>query len=131
MADDIADTEKDEDRWTIRGVPTAYRVKATEAARRSRTKVGPWLCQAVDAALNAEREPMDLSGPPVESARSAESADIILARTVSAIAAAVQLAGAPEVPTAFRRRANRLLRESLPSGPAKAPKPKLLAAPDE
>lgn len=106
----------DDDRWTVRGVTKAVRDAAGEAAQRRKVTVGAWLSRAIDREINAEREPLDLTLPRTPADKTADMADTHtrLALIERAVASAVALAGAPEVPTGFRRRANRLLRESLP-----------------
>ncbi len=118
MADDSTDADKADERWTVRGVPERYRDAAAKAAQRSKMKVGAWLCEAIDAAIQAEREPIDISSPPPVSAVADDSADV-LDRIERAVSSAVLLANAPDVPMTFRRRANRLLRDSLPSSPGR------------
>jgi hypothetical protein len=112
----VADESAD-DRWTIRGVPKAVRDAAADAAQRRKVTVGVWLCEAVDHAIKAEREPLDLLVADKPADRSDALSDTgarltVLERT---IAAAVTLANARKIPLAFRKEANRLLRESLPS----------------
>jgi hypothetical protein len=111
--------DSDDDRWTVRGVPEGYRIKAAEAAARGNLKVGAWLCAAIDLASRAEREPMILMPPQPVSDAPADTADAAadarLALLERAVAASIALANAPGVPTGFRRRANRLLRETLPA----------------
>ncbi len=63
--------------------------------------------------MAAEREPFGLALSPSDKMSDAEARLAIVER---AVASAVALAGAPGVPTGFRRRANKLLRESLPGG---------------
>jgi hypothetical protein len=114
----MADSESDDDRWSVRGVPKSYRAAATYAARRRKVGVGAWLCQAIDRAVQAERAPLVVTGPADRSSDGMSDglsdAGAQLALIERAVAAAVALAEAPAVPTAFRRRANRLLREALP-----------------
>jgi hypothetical protein len=115
MSDETAD-----DRWTVRGVPKAYRDRAVEAAGRRKLPIGAYVCQALDREIRAEREPLEVISPRSAADKSSDSADkmsdamacVMVAER--AIAAAIALAGAADVPTTFRRRANRLLRESLP-----------------
>ena len=133
---DMADDQTD-DRWTVRGVPKAYREKAAEAAQRRKISVGAHLCRALDLADQAERQPLDLILPhhPVAD-KTADIADGLsdtaarLALTERAIAAAVALASAKGVPRDFRREANARLRDSLPAARVgDVEQPKLLAAP--
>jgi hypothetical protein len=56
MAQDIAADAADQ-RWTIRGVDKAHRDAAASAANRLEMPVGAWLCNAIDYAIRAEREP--------------------------------------------------------------------------
>ena len=122
MSDDQGDGKR-----SVRGIPQAIWDGATAAAARADMAVGPWVAQAIDRALQAERAPLDLVVPSADKTAdtsgkrsdTADSLDLI----ERAVAAAVALAGAPEVPTAFRRRANKLLREALP-----APVPRLVVA---
>ena len=104
----------EDDRWTVRGVTKAVRDAAADAAQRRKVTVGAFLSEAVVFAVRAEREPLDLLPRPAAD-NSADMADARLAMIERAVASAVALANAPEVPTGFRRRANRLLRESLPA----------------
>jgi hypothetical protein len=119
MADDLAD-----DRWTVRGVPKGMREAASEAAARGKVTVGAWLCRAIDREVAAEREPFGLVLPPADKSSDAEAR---LAMVERAVASAVALASAPGVPTGFRRRANKLLRESLPASGAARPTPGFVA----
>jgi hypothetical protein len=57
MADEIASDAADQ-RWTVRGVTKGYREAATAAADRAGMSVGAWLCQVIDEAVQAEREPI-------------------------------------------------------------------------
>jgi hypothetical protein len=110
-----------DDRWTVRGVPKAVRDSATDAALRRKVTVGAWLCQASDREINAERAPLDLMRPQAMADKSADASDRLsdaaarLALIERSVTAAIALAAEPAVPTGFRRRANRLLRESLPA----------------
>ena len=130
MADDLAD-----ERWTVRGVPKAYRDRATEAATRRKVTLGVYVCRALDLALQAEREPVDLIGAwcgaddaaDVSAALSDASARVAMIER--AVSAAVALAAQPEVPPGLRRKANRLLRESLAqASPRVSPGRRLLGA---
>jgi hypothetical protein len=105
-----------DDRWTVRGVPAALRGAAAEAAQRRKVTVGAWLCQAIDREVAAERAPLELkvAGPVAAMSAELSAADVRLALIERAVASAVSLAAAPGVPSGFRWRANRLLRESLP-----------------
>ena len=130
MADDTAD-----DRWTVRGIPKHVREAIAAAAQRRKVSVGEWACEAFDRHIQAEREPVAqaIARPadrPADMADVPSDADAQLALIERAVNAAVALAGAAAVPVAFRRRANRLLRDSLPT-PAGRPsrgKPTLLLA---
>jgi hypothetical protein len=104
----------DDDRWTVRGVTKAVRDAAADAAQRRKVTVGAWLTGAIDREVRAEREPLDALVRPAAD-NSSDMADARLAVVERAVPSAVALANAPEVPTGFRRRANRLLRESLPN----------------
>ena len=118
----------EDDRWTVRGVTKAVRDAAADAAQRRKVTVGAWLTGAIDREVRAEREPLDLAAkradvpegvsrtllPRPAAENSSDMADAKLAMVERAVASAVALANAPEVPIGFRRRANRLLRESLP-----------------
>lgn len=131
MTDKPAATDTETDRWTVRGVPKRTRDAAIEAARRNQSSLGDWVCAAIDRALQAEREPLDLQAPGDAGPDPLAAANTVLGMTERAVAAAVALANAPEVPQAFRRRANRLLRESLPGVAVRKPAPRLLPAPDD
>lgn len=114
----------DDDRWTIRGVAKEVQEQAKAAAARARVSIGAYVTSAIDGAIEAERKPIefvvdarDVASPaPMDHRRMYELDDI--ERT---IAAAVALAGAADVPVAFRRRANRVLRERLPGPPGRPP----------
>lgn len=126
MSDDLAD-----DRWTVRGVSKGVRDAAAEAARRRKISVGAWLALAVDLAITAEREPMDLILPRAAD-KSSDTSDVAarVSMVERVVASAVALAGAPDVPMGLRRRANRLLRESLSTvgqHAAAADRPRLIA----
>ena len=112
-------------------MPKAYRDKAAEAATRRKVTLGAYVCRALDLAVLAERA-------PAERIRSASEADpmadmsamsaVVLSEAASrvavierAVAAATALAAAPGIPAGFRRRANRLLRESLPPATPRVP----------
>jgi hypothetical protein len=94
VADDLSD-----DRYTVRGVPKAFREKAAKAAGRRKIPVGAWLCQAIDREVEAERQPLDLIRPGSVADKSSDPSDIAsdavarLALVERAIAAAV--AGGP------------------------------------
>jgi hypothetical protein len=128
MADESAD-----DRWTVRGVPKGVRDAVADAAQRGKLTVGMWLCRAIDREIQAEREPLDLLVTRPVADKSSDRSDNLsdsgsrLALIERAVDAAVALAGAAEVPAGFRRRANRLLRDSLPPAtPRKVSSPRLL-----
>jgi hypothetical protein len=108
--------ESDDQRWTVRGVPEGYRTKAAEAATRANIKVGAWLCGLIDLGVSLEREPVVLMAPRPASDTAAATADAAERLTLleRAVTASIALANTPGVPTGFRRRANRLLREALP-----------------
>lgn len=140
MSDNVSDREiamaDDDDRWTIRGVAKEVQEQAKAAAARARVSIGAYVTGAIDSAIEAERKPIefvvdarDMASPtPMDHRRMYELDDI--ERT---IAAAVALAGAADVPVAFRRRANRVLRERLPGPPGRppaAPPARRLSAPE-
>jgi hypothetical protein len=129
MADDA------DDRWTVRGVPKAVRDAAASAADRAKITVGMYLCRAVSREIEAERQPMPMEvlpprGADIMADNLSDMSDIDVIER--AVATAVALAGAPEVPVMFRRRANRALREMLPKPEARVRGPRLLldAPPD-
>src|SRR3954451_20327348 len=49
-----------ENRWTVRGVGMSYRKAAADAAERADISMGAWLCRAIDRAIQAERESIDV-----------------------------------------------------------------------
>lgn len=120
----------DDDRWTIRGVPKVVQEQAKAAAGRLKVSIGAYVTSAIDSAISGEREPITvtmegrtygdvLSEAVSEMARRERAMELDdIERT---IAAAVALAGAADVPVAFRRRANRVLRERLPGPPGRPP----------
>jgi hypothetical protein len=114
--------------WQIRQFPRRLRLELTEQARQEHVSVGELLTRLVVAARDAGWQ----FDPAAESLPVADTLTR-LALVERAVAAAVSLAGAPDVPKAFRSRANRLLRDSLPGGPrpppAAAANPLAIAAP--
>lgn len=132
----------DDDRWTIRGVAKEVQEQAKAAAGRAKVSIGAYVTSAIDGAISGEREPITvtmegrtygdvLSEAVSEMARRERAMELDdIERT---IAAAVALAGAADVPVAFRRRANRVLRERLPGPPGRppgAPPARRLSAPE-
>jgi hypothetical protein len=107
--------------WSLKAVPTQTRQAVIRAAQRENLTVGQWLERRVREWTEA--------GSPVTVADPRPTGDD-LAVVERVVAAAVALAGAPAVPVTFRRRANRLLRESLPPATSRraSGKPKQLAA---
>jgi hypothetical protein len=128
----MADNNADDMRWTVRGVAPEVRRVAAEAADRAKVSVGAWLSRAVDREIAAERAPLDVLAPRMAADKSSDTPDGLtdasarLALIERAVAAAVALANAPDVPAGFRRRANRLLREGLPAAGARAEQGRLL-----
>lgn len=118
----------DDDRWTIRGVAKEVQEQAKAAAGRLKVSIGAYVTSAIDSAISGEREPItvtmegrtygDVLAEAVSGMARRERAMDDIERT---IAAAVALAGAADVPVAFRRRANRVLRERLPGPPGRPP----------
>ena len=49
-----------DNRWTIRGVPPAYRDKVTSRADRLALSVGEVVCQALDAQERADAQPIEI-----------------------------------------------------------------------
>jgi hypothetical protein len=131
--------EKDDDRWTVRGVPEGIREAANAAMKRVGLTQGAYIAQAIDRNIQAEREPFEVSAPGRADKLSAvadiaaDVSDTQLARVERVIAAAVALASTEAVPPTLRRHANRLLKASLPPPPpvkrlAKTAEPLRLAA---
>jgi hypothetical protein len=111
--------------WSLKAVPTQTRQAVIAAARRENLTVGQWLELRV-------REWTEAGSPVTVSEPQSTGQDLALIER--AVTAAVALAGAPDVPVAFRRRANRLLRESLPRpspGKRVADRPRLSSAAGE
>jgi hypothetical protein len=119
-----------ENRWTVRGVGMSYRKAAADAAERADISMGAWLCRAIDRAIQAEREPIDVIPMAAAGAkpRAKPDREKLLAVTERAIAAAAQLAEAEKVAPDLRVQLESLLRKSLP--PVKKQKP-ALPAPDQ
>jgi adenine/guanine phosphoribosyltransferase-like PRPP-binding protein len=107
-ADDLGPAEP----WQIKQFPRRLRQELTEQAHTERVSVGELLTRLVIAAREGGWQ-FDPSRPSPDGSTNGVEAGLALAER--AIAAAVALASAPNVPVTFRRRANRLLRESLPS----------------
>jgi hypothetical protein len=105
--------------WSLKAVPTQTRQTVIRAAQRENLTVGQWLERRV-------REWTEAGSPVAVSEPQPTGHDLALIER--AVTAAVALAGAPNVPVTFRRRANRLLREALPRpipGPRVADRPRL------
>jgi hypothetical protein len=128
MAEDNS-SDAAENRWTVRGVSQGYRKAAADAAERTGIPVGTWLCHAIDRAIQAKREPIDIRPPKAEprKPRDRPDPDKLLAMTERAIAAAAQLAEAEKVPPELRQQFEALLSRSLPSVKRKQA---ILPAPD-
>lgn len=113
----------DDDRWTIRGVAKKVQEEAKAAAGRLKVPVGDFVMIAIEEAIREERKPIEREQPLhiVDASRffsrPGEIEAIELENIERAIAAAVTLAAAPAIPVAFRRRANRVLRDLLPRPP--------------
>jgi hypothetical protein len=108
--------------WSLKAVPTQTRQAVIRAAQRENLTVGQWLERRV-------REWTEAGSPVAVSEPQSTGHDLALIER--AVTAAVALAGAPNVPVTFRRRANRLLREALPRpipGPRVADRPRLPSA---
>jgi hypothetical protein len=114
MADNASD-----DRWSVRGVPASHQAAAVEAAARANIKVGPWISAAIERAIAAEREPVDLV--PARAADAASDATPPPLSLDLVITAAATLAGARGVPAELRRRGNAALIACLPPAPAREP----------
>lgn len=111
--------------WQIKNFPDGLRKAIVDRAGVEKITVGELLTRItvvvmeadwqVDGTVNPSdtRQPRQISGTVNPSATRSTAVD--LATVERAVAAAVALAGAPDVPITFRRRANRLLRESLPA----------------
>lgn len=102
--------------WTLKAVPTQTRQAVVRAAQRENLTVGQWLERRVrEWTEGGAPSRVVPSGAP---SRFEVVAPLVhgddLTRIERAIEAAVVLAAAPDVPKAFRSRANRLLRDSLP-----------------
>jgi hypothetical protein len=87
--------------WSLKAVPTQTRQAVIRAAQRENLTVGQWLELRV-------REWTEAGSPVTVSEPQSTGQDLALIER--AVTAAVALASAPDVPVAFRRRANRLLR---------------------
>jgi hypothetical protein len=105
--------DEDETRWTVRGVPKAYRERAAEAASRRKVTLGTYVCQALDLMLRTEREPLAALLPLADKTADMTE-DARLARIERIVASVVALASTRGVPAETRKQANRLLREALP-----------------
>ena len=97
MADEIASDAADL-RWTVRGVPKRYRDVASEAAVRADLSIGAWLCRAIDQAVQAEHEPIDVIPPAAAAARSSSPATASMGELAELMRAAQALAEATAVP---------------------------------
>jgi hypothetical protein len=95
--------------WTLKAVPTQTRQAVIRAAQRENLTVGQWLERRVRE-WTEEGSAVVVSETSSETRSPPHDLDLI----ERAVTAAVALAGAPDVPKAFRQRANRLLREALP-----------------
>jgi hypothetical protein len=117
-----------ENRWAVCGGGLSYRKAPADAAEWAGSSVGARLCQAIDRAIQAEREPIDVIPPATEprKPRAAPDPEKLLAITERAIAAAARLAEAEKVPPDLRDQLETLLRKSLPSVKRRQP---VLAAP--
>lgn len=116
MADESSD-----DRWTVRGVPKAYRERAVASAQRHKISLGLHVCAALDLADQAERT-IERNGVllPADkvSAASANGHDlaafadrvVVLERLIEA---AAKLAAEPAIPDLFRKRAQRVLNKAI------------------
>ncbi len=109
--------ERQNDRWTVRGVPKAYTERAVAAAQRRKIPLGAYVCEALDLADRHERRlnvEVMLPAPPAPSDRFdlAAFADrvVVLDRMIDA---ASKLAAQPNIPDVFRKRATRALNRAM------------------
>lgn len=113
--------------WQIKNFPDGLRRAIVERAAVEKVTVGELLTRIMVAVMEADWQVGGAVNPSATRPTENNSGNN-LPTLERAIAAAVCLAGAPEVPVAFRRRANRLLRESLPSGAPREARQKLRLA---
>jgi hypothetical protein len=95
--------------WQVKNYPDKLRKAIVERAALEKITVGELLTRITVAVMEAGWQ-VDGAVNPSDTRSTVDDLAVI----ERAVTAAVALAGAPEVPVAFRRRANRLLRESLP-----------------
>jgi hypothetical protein len=95
--------------WQIKNFPDGLRHAIVERAGVEKITVGELLTRITVAVIESDWQVGGAVNP--SDTRSTGNDLSVVERAISA---AVALAGAPEVPVTFRRRANRLLRESLP-----------------
>jgi hypothetical protein len=95
--------------WQVKNFPDGVRRAIVERAAAEKITVGELLTRIMVAVMEADWQVGEASTP---SATRSTGHDLALIER--AVTAAVALAGAPNVPVTFRRRANRLLREALP-----------------
>jgi hypothetical protein len=115
--------------WQVKNFPDGVRRAIVERAAAEKITVGELLTRIMVAVMEADWQVCEASTP---SATRSTGHDLALIER--AVTAAVALAGAPNVPVTFRRRANRLLREALPlpiPGPRVANRPRLPPAAGE
>jgi len=116
MADESSD-----DRWTVRGVPKAYRERAVASAQRHKISLGLHVCAALDLADQAERNleqnSVLLQADKMSAAHAnghdlAAFADrvVVLERLIEA---AAKLTAEPAIPELFRKRAQRVLNKAM------------------
>lgn len=120
--------------WQIKNFPDGLRRAIVTRADEEKVTVGELLTRIIVAVMAADWQvgQAGQAGQAAVNPSDTRSTEADLARIERAIGAAVSLAAAPEVPAAFRRRVNRLLRESLPAAKLRVGggRQKLLAAPD-
>jgi len=104
----MSDNGSDDDRWTIRGITRAARMRAIEAAGRRQMPVGTWLAHAIEHEIEAERRPLKLA-PAVVSDKRPDMSDHAgeLAHLLPLMQAAAAAAAASGRPMS-RRVASRL-----------------------
>lgn len=117
--------------WQIKNFPDGLRRAIVTRADEEKVTVGELLTRIIVAVMAADWQ-VGQAGQVAVNPSDTRSTEADLARIERAVGAAVSLAAAPEVPAAFRRRVNRLLRESLPAAKLRVGggRQKLLAAPD-
>lgn len=109
--------------WTIKSVATETRRAVTDAARREGLTVGQWLEKRV-------REWMEAGSPvPVTVTLPVASPEAKAQLVQRVVETAIALGGSAGVSPAFRRRAERALKDMLPR-PAPWTKAPALPAPD-